>query len=60
MIRGTDTVINQVALFKSSLLLRIGLQNTLTLCSKLKWKLFTNVIKIPGEEAWVVIDRVSN
>jgi len=28
--------------------------------TKLKWNLFTKVIKRPSEEAWVWIDRVSN
>ncbi len=28
--------------------------------TKLKWKLFTKVIKSPSEEAWVWIDSVSN
>jgi len=28
--------------------------------TKLKWKLFTKGIKRPSEEAWVLMDRVSN
>ncbi len=43
-------IIKQVASNKSSLLLKIILQNTIT---KLKWKLFTKVIKRPSEEAWL-------
>jgi hypothetical protein len=42
-------IIKPVASNKSSLLLKIDLQNT----PKLKWKLFAKSIKGPSKEAWV-------
>ncbi len=47
----------QVTSFKLSLLQKIDLQNITT---KLKWKLYTKVIKRPREGAWVWINRVFN
>ncbi len=52
-------LIKRVYLKKLSLLLKIDFQNTQT-TTKLKWKLFTKGIKRPSEEAWVLMDRVSN
>jgi len=45
---------------KSILLLKIILENTQTLHSKLKRKVFTKVIKMPSKEAWVYRQTESN
>jgi hypothetical protein len=42
---------------KSSLLLTIVFQNTQTLQLKLKWNLFTKVIREPSKEARVSLDN---
>jgi len=46
-----ECIIKQLTLNKSSLLLKIDLQNTQAL--QPKWKLFTKVIKRQSKEAWV-------
>ncbi len=42
-------------MFKLSLLLKIDLQNTKNIATKLNWKLFTKVIKRPSKEAWGLV-----
>jgi hypothetical protein len=42
----------QVTWYKSSLLLKIIFQNTQMITTKLKWKLFTKVIRGLSQEPW--------
>jgi len=54
-------IIKQVASNKSS---KFNTEHYFTehtnITTKLKWKLFTKVMKMPGKEAWVWIGRESN
>ncbi len=54
MVSKLTCIIKQVTLNKSSLLVTKHTNFT----TKLNWKLFTKVIKIPNKEAWV-LDRQS-
>jgi len=53
------SIIKWVTWNKSTLLLKIDLQTYKNITTKLNWKLFTKVIKIPSEAAWIRIDWVS-
>ncbi len=57
MMNKHSTVKVWVGIYKTSYK---SLKNFLRTATKLKWKLFTKVIKRPSEEAWIWIDRVSN
>ncbi len=58
-LRVSTIIIKQFASNKSILLLKIILKRTY-ITTKLKQKFFSEVIKMPSEEAWVWIDRESN